>query len=115
MSNKKTYITTFPFDFFQFTRGLFPPAILLSLKLIYRRKSMISRPLLRNLDTLSDEYRHALMVLSIMAADAGVIFEKAYHCFAHVSDFVARFLPRSLSKAIEIDQETEGRWGYINK
>ncbi len=112
MSYDETYSTAFPFNFSRSTRGLFPPTMLLSLELICRIKSMTSHPLLRNLDTLSHEYRHALMVLSIMAADAGAVFEKAYHCFAHVSDIVARFLPRSLSKG---PGETEERWGYINK
>jgi hypothetical protein len=85
MSNQKTYTTAFPFDFSQFTRELFPPANEFSFGLIYREKSVSSRPLLRNLDTLSYVYLYAPMPLSIASADAGTVFEEAYHCFARAA------------------------------
>jgi|WetSurMetagenome_2_1015567.scaffolds.fasta_scaffold34372_2 hypothetical protein len=81
MTNRKTYTTAFSFHYPRFTRTLFLPTNKSSFGLIYHGECTTSRPLLRNLDTISYKYMYTPMPLWITSADLGAISERTCHCF----------------------------------
>ena len=62
-------------------------------------------PLLRILDTISDEYICALMHLDVAAPVAGANIERSYHCFARAA------FPSSVP--FKGPGGTERRWGSL--